>query len=47
MVFEVTGDMLIMALAHAQVSGDGSLLVQHVRTATFACHDAVLIPLLV
>ncbi|CAL1714527.1 unnamed protein product [Somion occarium] len=26
---KMTGDMLIMALAHAQVSGDGSLLAQH------------------
>ena len=28
-----TGNMLIMMYAHARVSGDGTLLAQHVRTA--------------
>ena len=31
--------MIIMAYAHARISGDGTLLVQYVRRSAFLLHD--------
>ena len=37
MLVSESGNMLIMLLAQARASGDGSLLVQHVRSALIIC----------